>query len=57
MNDAPSPKPRIRDAEATRNRILEAARRAFARNGPGGARVDVIAEKARAALLSRVPPA
>jgi len=41
-------KPRIRDAEATRARILEAAKREFARNGLGGARVDVIAEKARA---------
>jgi AcrR family transcriptional regulator len=44
----PGPKPRVRDAEATRARILEAAKREFARNGLGGARVDVIAEKARA---------
>jgi AcrR family transcriptional regulator len=44
----PGPKPRVRDAEATKARILEAAKREFARNGLGGARVDVIAEKARA---------
>ncbi len=44
----PPPKPRIRDAEATRARILLAAKREFAKNGLGGARVDVIAEKARA---------
>ncbi len=41
-------KPRTRDAEATKSRILEAAKREFAKNGLGGARVDVIAEKARA---------
>lgn len=41
-------RPRVRDAEATKARILEAAKREFARNGLGGARVDVIAEKARA---------
>jgi AcrR family transcriptional regulator len=41
-------KPRIRDAEATKARILEAAKREFAKNGLGGARVDVISEKARA---------
>ena len=41
-------KPRIRDAEATRARILEAAKMEFARNGLGGARVDVIAEQAQA---------
>jgi AcrR family transcriptional regulator len=41
-------KPRVRDAEATKTRILEAAKREFAKNGLGGARVDVIAEKARA---------
>jgi len=40
--------PRVRDAEATKMRILEAAKKEFARNGLGGARVDVIAEKARA---------
>ncbi len=41
-------KPRIRDAEATKARILAAAKREFARNGLGGARVDVIAERASA---------
>lgn len=41
-------KPRVRDAEATKARILAAAKREFAKNGLGGARVDVIAEKARA---------
>ncbi|MBL4918550.1 TetR/AcrR family transcriptional regulator [Szabonella alba] len=45
---AAPPKPRIRDAEATRARILLAAKREFAKNGLGGARVDLIAEKARA---------
>lgn len=45
----PSPeKPRQRDAEATRARILIAAKAEFAANGLGGARVDEIAEKARA---------
>jgi AcrR family transcriptional regulator len=44
----PAHKPRVRDAEATKARILEAAKREFAKNGLGGARVDVIAEKARA---------
>jgi AcrR family transcriptional regulator len=39
---------RNRDAEATKARILEAAKREFARKGLGGARVDVIAEKAKA---------
>jgi AcrR family transcriptional regulator len=41
-------KPRIRDAEATMARILDAAKREFAKKGLGGARVDAIAEKARA---------
>lgn len=45
---ATAPRPRTRDAEATKTRILEAAKREFAKNGLGGARVDVIAEKARA---------
>lgn len=43
-----APKTRLRDAEATKARILEAAKREFAKNGLGGARVDVISEKARA---------
>lgn len=41
-------KPRIRDAEATKARILKAAQNEFAKNGFGGARVDVIADKATA---------
>ena len=41
-------KPRIRDAEATQKRILEAAKKEFAKNGLGGARVDVIAARAKA---------
>lgn len=38
----------MRDAEATQARILAAAKKEFARNGLGGARVDVIAERAHA---------
>lgn len=45
---APVKKPRIRDAEATQARILAAAKKEFAKNGLGGARVDVIAERAKA---------
>lgn len=41
-------KRRVRDAEATKARILEAAKKEFAKNGLGGARVDIIADKARA---------
>ncbi len=41
-------KTRTRDAEATKARILEAAKAEFARLGLGGARVDEIAEKAKA---------
>ncbi|MEM8728566.1 MAG: TetR/AcrR family transcriptional regulator [Pseudomonadota bacterium] len=41
-------KTRIRDADATRARILAAAKAEFARLGLGGARVDEIAEKAHA---------
>ena len=39
---------RVRDADATRARILKAARHEFARLGYGGARIDTIAERARA---------
>ena len=39
---------RVRDSSATRGRILEAARHEFARLGYGGARIDTIAERARA---------
>lgn len=41
-------KPRLRDSEATQKRILDAAKKEFSRNGLGGARVDVIAERAQA---------
>ena len=41
-------KPRPRDSEATRKRILDAAKAEFARAGLGGARVDEIALKADA---------
>lgn len=41
-------KPRVRDAEATQKRILTAAKKEFAKKGLGGARVDVIAERAKA---------
>ena len=40
--------PRTRDPEATRRRILAAARVEFARKGLGGARVDDIAARAKA---------
>jgi AcrR family transcriptional regulator len=42
------PKPRTRDADATKARILAAAKSEFARLGLAGARVDEIAEKASA---------
>ena len=45
IGESPS---RVRDANATRGRILDAARREFARLGYGGARIDTIAERARA---------
>ncbi|WP_313196653.1 TetR/AcrR family transcriptional regulator [Shinella zoogloeoides] len=48
QQDKPARKPRIRDAEATKARILDAAKKEFAKNGLGGARVDDIAEKAKA---------
>lgn len=41
-------KPKTRDPEATRARILAAAKLEFAKNGLGGARVDVIAARADA---------
>ncbi len=40
--------PRLRDSDATRGRILKAAKREFARLGYGGARIDAIAERAKA---------
>ena len=45
---APAKKVQTRDAERTRGQILAAARAAFARHGLAGARVDAIAEAARA---------
>ena len=44
----PKPEKRQRDAEATQARILAAAKKEFARNGLGGARIDEIAERAKA---------
>lgn len=46
MTDAA--KTKKRDAGATQARILRAAKREFAKNGLGGARVDEIAERAKA---------
>lgn len=40
--------PPVRDADATKTRILEAAKQEFSKLGLGGARVDVIAEQAQA---------
>lgn len=40
--------PRVRDPVATRQRILDAATKEFARLGLGGARVDAIAARAKA---------
>ena len=39
---------RVRDADATKARILKAAKREFALHGLGGARVDAISERAKA---------
>ena len=39
---------KIRDADATQARILAAAKKEFAKNGLGGARVDEIADRAKA---------
>ena len=47
-SDQTEGKTRTRDAEATRGRILKAAKKEFAKHGLGGARVDTIAEKAGA---------
>ena len=46
--DTQSPRPQIRDTEATKSRILEAAKKEFAKNGLEGARVDAIALEANA---------
>ncbi len=45
---ADGPVKKVRDAEATKKRILDAARKEFAKHGLGGARVDEIAERAKA---------
>lgn len=42
------PEKRQRDAEATRSRILAAAKKEFSKNGFGGARIDEIAARAKA---------
>lgn len=48
MNNVPTkPTARTRDPDATRQRILAAAKSEFARKGLGGARVDDIAAKAK----------
>src|SRR5689334_1299981 len=43
-----TPRTRQRNAEATKARILQAARQEFARAGLAGARVDAIADRAKA---------
>ena len=48
MPNDPKPEKRLRDAEATQARILAAAKKEFARSGLGGARIDEIAERAKA---------
>jgi AcrR family transcriptional regulator len=47
MDAAAIAKPIVRDAVATKRRILKAAKTEFARHGYGGARVDRIAKAAR----------
>jgi AcrR family transcriptional regulator len=42
------PEKRQRDADATQARILAAAKKEFAKNGLGGARIDEIADRAKA---------
>ncbi len=41
-------KVRVRDADETKRRLLQAAKAEFAKNGLGGARVDEISERAQA---------
>ena len=48
MAKASEPQARVRDADATRARILKAATREFATLGLGGGRIDMIAERAKA---------
>ncbi|VTM87945.1 Rut operon repressor [Raoultella ornithinolytica] len=48
MTKSPTEKTvQVRDPVATQNRILKAAKREFAQKGLGGARIDVVAEKAK----------
>jgi hypothetical protein len=47
-SEAQTRRPRQRDADATRARILAAAKKEFALSGLGGARVDKIADRAKA---------
>ncbi len=42
-----TPKPQVRDPEATKARILAASKKEFAKKGLGGARVDAIAAMAK----------
>lgn len=46
--DSVTERPKTRDADATKLRILTAAKKEFARLGIGGARVDAIAQRAKA---------
>ncbi|WP_417582658.1 TetR/AcrR family transcriptional regulator [Nitrincola sp.] len=45
--DTTPEKARIRDPEATQKRILDAAKKEFAKKGLGGARIDEVAERAK----------
>lgn len=48
QNNTKHDKPRVRDAEATKKRILLAAKKEFSKLGQSGARIDVIAERSKA---------
>lgn len=48
MNEEKKRGPKVRNAIATQKRILRAAKQEFAKNGLAGARVDVIAKRAKA---------
>ena len=48
MKASPAKAARQRDPDGTKARLLEAAKREFARLGFGGARVDTIAARAKA---------
>lgn len=45
--DTPATKPQSRDPEATQKRILQAAKKEFAKKGLSGARIDEVAERAK----------